>query len=240
MTWHPDGFMLAICPVIDSIVTIDLETGLAGRITFQKDFCLRYPEGDSDFDKEFGGYGVIGAGRALAWTEQGLYMWGKTGRSNQLVERGYKSFGQLYKIGENFQCATPVGNPIFYGRTEAEHDAAIQAFYDGKAAHPALPDEGEAHASTFCFDGQHLYASGIDTRRLYIVDRMTGELHFVAKWEYAETPHGYEKHELGGYLNIEENVLAQWAPSVIALAFDGQEMYAIESFTQALYRVERR
>ena len=38
------GEMLAVCPVLDSVVTINIETGLAGRITFKKDFCLKTPE----------------------------------------------------------------------------------------------------------------------------------------------------------------------------------------------------
>ena len=232
MAWHPEGYMLAVCPVIDSIVGIDIEKGTASRVTFQKDFCLRTDDG----------YRVIGAGRALAHDGKDLWMWGITGRSVEQNNLGNKSFAQLYKFShpEIAKCVIPVGNPIIYGRTEAEHDADFQSFLDGKSAHPSLPDEGEAHASTFCFDGQHLYASGIDTRGLYIVNRSTGELHFVAKWEFAITPPGYEKHELGGYLNIEENILAQWAPSITGLAFDGENMYAVEGFTDALYKVEKR
>ena len=245
----PHGYMLAVCGVIDSIVGVDLETGMALRGSWRKDYCLRFPEGDTDFDKEFGGYPVIGAGRALGYDGTDLWMWGITGRSNSLAEKGWGSFGQLYKFPRpegtanpeiQTECVTPVGSPVVYGRTEAEHDAAMQAFEAGEGAHHALPDDGEAHAESFCFDGQHLYASGIDTRRLYIVDRSTGELHFVAKWQYAETPAGYEKHPIGGYINLEENVIAQWAPSVSALAFDGVDMYAIESFTNTLYKLEKR
>lgn len=91
-----------------------------------------------------------------------------------------------------------------------------------------------------CFDGQHLYGSGADMQALYIVDRTTGELQFVAEWEFVEIPEGFQPHHFGGYQNIESGVVADWAPMISGLAFDGQEMYAIESFTQALYRVERR
>lgn len=241
MTWHPDGQILAVCGVLDSIVSIDLETGLAGRISWEKDFCLRYPEGDSDFDREFGGYRVIGAGTALAWTEQGLYMWGISGRNNELVNRGYRSFGRLYKISENLRCATPIGNPVFYGQpTEG----------------PLYPDEGEAHASSFCFDGEHLYMSGSDTQSLYILDPRRGELYFVAKWVYAELPPGHAIHDketgqdtfltemppdhdgtLYCYRNIEKNICFG-EPEITGLAFDGVNLYAVCGFTDALYIVE--
>ena len=243
MAWHSEGqgVMLAVCPVLDSIVSIDLETGFAGRITFAEDFCLRFPEGDSDFDREFGRYPVIGSGSALAWTGQGLYMWGISGRSNQLVERGYRSFGQLYKIAGNLQCATPIGNPVFYGQpTEG----------------PLYPDEGEAHATSFCFDGKHLYMSGANTQSLYILDQLIGELYFVAKWIYAELPLGHAIHEketgqdtfltempsdhdgtLYCYRNIEENTCFDF-PDITGLAFDDVNMYAVCGFTDALYIVE--
>lgn len=220
MTWHPDGQMLAICPVLDSIVTIDLETGLAGRITFNKDFCLRFPEGDSEFDREFGGYPVIGAGRALAWTDNGLYMWGISLRSTRIVDKGYRSFGGLYEISDNLRCATPIGSPVYFGQPS-----------EG----PPYPDEGEAYAYSFCSDGEHLYMSGADTRALYIVDRNTGELTFVADWYFSEPPPGYAFHELG-LLDVEENVLGGiW---ITGLTFDGQDMYAVCGFTDALYIVE--
>lgn len=220
MTWHPDGQMFAVCPVLDSIVTIDLETGLAGRITFDKDFCLRYPEGDSEFDHEFGGYPVIGAGRALAWTDQGIYMWGISLRSTDIVDRGYRSFGALYEISDNLKCATPVGSPVFFGQpTEG----------------PPYPDEGEAYAYSFCFDGEHLYMSGADTSALYVIDVDTGALTFVADWHFSEPPPGYALHELGIH-DLEADVLGGiW---ITGLAFDGQDMFAVCSFTDGLYIVE--
>ena len=221
MTWHPDGQMLAVCPVIDSIVTIDLETGLAGRITFQKDFCLKYSDGDSDFDREVGSVWSIGAGRALGWTDQGLYMWGISGRSVESINRGYRSFGALYEISDNLKCATPVGSPVFYGQpTEG----------------PRFPDEGEYFAYSFCFDGEHLYMSGADTSALYVVDTETGALTFVADWYFSEPPPGYAFHELG-VLDVEANALGGiW---ITGLAFDGQDMFAVCSFTDGLYKLGR-
>ena len=218
MTWHPDGngVMLAVCPVLDSIVTIDLETGFAGRITFDKDFCLRVPEDDENF----GGRPVIGSGRALAWTDQGLYMWGVSLRSTQMVDRGHRSFGGLYQISENLRCATPVGSPVYFGQPS-----------EGSP----YPDEGEAYAYSFCFDGEHLYMSGADTRALYVIDRNTGDLTFVADWHFSELPSGFAFHEFG-ILDIERNSIGGiW---ITGLAFDGQDMFAVCSFTDGLYIVE--
>ena len=49
------GRMLAVCAVLDTIVSIDLDRGLAGRISWQEDYCL--------FNDD--GYAVIGGGQAL-------------------------------------------------------------------------------------------------------------------------------------------------------------------------------
>ena len=223
MTWHPDGKMLATCPILDSIVSIDLETGLAGRITFNKDFCLRHPEGDTDFHREFGGYPVIGGANALAWTNQGLYMWGISRRNMQLVDRGYRSFGAFYKISTYLKCATAIGSPIFFGQPTKG---------------PDYPDEGEAYAYAFSFDEEHLYMSGAFTHALYIINQQTGSLHFIANWHFTTMPEGYKTYESGGILNIEKNALEQI--QITGLAYDGIDMFAIESSTNALYKLERK
>ena len=215
MTWDPIGQqMFAVCPVIDSIVAIDLETGLAGRISWKKDYCLRYPEGDTDFDKEFGGYPVIGGGIALAWTHQGIYMWGMSRRSTALNERGFPSFGAFYEISDNWTCAIPVGDPVEFGQ--------------GKI--------GESHAYSLCEANGQLYMSGADTRALYIVDPNTGDLTLVADWAFSEIPQGYAIHESGGIHDLENDVLGGiW---ITGLTFDGQDMFAVCGFTDALYIVE--
>lgn len=55
-----------------------------------------------------------------------------------------------------------------------------------------------------------------------------------------EIPEGFQPHHFGGYQNIETGSVADWAPMISGLAFDGQDMYAIEDFTDALYRLEKR
>ena len=60
-------------------------------------------------------------------------MWGISGHNNDLVNQGYRSFAQLYKISSNLRCATPIGNRVHYGQPT-----------DGRI----YPDEGEAHATT--------------------------------------------------------------------------------------------
>ena len=223
MTWNPQkNQMLATCPVLDSIVSIDINSGLVGRITFDKDFCLIYPEGDTEFDKKFGGSRVIGAGTALAYTDTGLYMWGISRRSDEHAYQGWRSYGALYKI-ENLRCATPIGDPIFFG--PKPEDA------------PPDPEKQEAYAYTLCYDGQHLYMSGAHTNGLYIINTETGVPIFIAKWDFIEYPSGYTSHELG-VLNIEENTVGGiW---ITGLAFDGQDMFAVCSFTDGLYKLEKR
>ena len=217
MTWHKTT-MLAICPVLDSIVSINLQTGLAGRISFRDDFCLRYPKGDTDFDKEFGGYRVIGSSIALAHTPQGFFMWGVTQRNNKLTERGWGSFGQFYKVSENLTCATPIGEPILQS------------------------SEDESHAYSLEYDGQHLYMSGLSTKALHILNQETGESYLIAKWHFTQMPKGIQKLSNGYYLDTDNPKYPEGISSIIqvtGITFDGTDMYAIESFTNALYKLER-
>ena len=208
--------MYAICPVIDSVVSIDLETGFAGRITFDKDFCLRYPEGET-----FSGSVVIGAGKAIVSTPNGYYMWGVSGRSQAFINNGHRSFGAFYQLSNNLRCATPIGDRVHYGQPSVGE----------------YPDEGETHAYSLEYDGQYICMSGADTQSLYILNELTGKTTLISKWSFAETPDGYEIHEGFGILDIEQNTYGGlW---ITGLAYDGQTMFAICGFTDRLYKLER-
>ena len=49
MTWIPPGNMLAACPVLDSIVFLNIETGFASRISWSRDFGLTNEDGSPQY-----------------------------------------------------------------------------------------------------------------------------------------------------------------------------------------------
>ena len=49
MTWIPPGNMMAACPVLDSIVFLDIETGLASRMSWLRDFGLTNKDGSPQY-----------------------------------------------------------------------------------------------------------------------------------------------------------------------------------------------
>ena len=197
------GEMLAICPILDSIVSIDIETGFAGRINWEKGYCVLNETRDTVLEPH-----IIHA-TALTHDGIGVVMSGITDVS---VNSGFRS-AELFRVSGNFRCATPVNsNPL-------------QNF-----------GVGESHVYTLCFDGEYLYMSGADTQSFYVLNRWTGEGTFISKWAFAEMPLGYEVHEDFGVFDVKENAYGGiW---ITGLAFDGQNMYAVCSFTNALYIVE--
>ena len=94
------------------------------------------------------------------------------------------------------------------------------------------------YALTFDYTQQHLYMSGADTYALYIIDRDTSVAHFVANWYYTEMPKGYRMHEVGQLINIEKDTLGNI--NITGLAHDGVDMFAVDGFTDALYKLETR
>lgn len=169
----PHGFMLVVCPVIDAVVELDIETGFA-RGTFVRDNFFLYDDPSRR--------ATIGAGRALAYDGYDLWMWGLTGRSVQHNNEGLKSYAQLYKFPNpkdsegnvvlelQAHIVQPVGSPVIYGRTTAEQKAYTEAYHAFKNGEGPEPHGEESHVVALCFDGQHLYGSGADMQALYIVD----------------------------------------------------------------------
>ena len=214
MTWNPNtNQMLGVDHRGDgSILYINLQNGYAEGPISKKAFGLYHPKDDTEHGREFGGYPIIGSPIAIAYTEGNFYMWGISGRSVELNKRGFKSFGALYEI-PNLSTATPVGDPKFYG-------------------------EGEAHATSLCHDGQFLYMSGLDTGALYILDQQTAKLYFIAEWHFTQMPEGFKLNKFGRIHDIERKVNGNiW---IQGITFDGTDMFAVESFTNGLYKLEKR
>ena len=183
-----------------------------------KAFGLYHPKDDTEHGREFGGYPVIGSPIAIAHTEQNFYMWGKTQRSNQLTSRGFGTFGALYEITD-LRKAKPIGEPKYSA------------------------EEGESHAYSLCYDGEYLYMSGADTQSLYIIDPKTADLYLIGKWQFTKMPEGFSEHPTGGILNMTDPEYPQGIIGQIyitGITFDGTDMFAVESFTNGLYKLEKR
>lgn len=223
LAWIPEKkLMLAPCPILDSIVSIDLKTGLAGRISWDDDFCLRMPEGHRD-----AGYPVIGGSVALAWTGEELYMWGESLRGGRDRKEGYNSFGHLYKISNDFKCATPVGIPPYLNEP-ADHPYTTADAFD------------RVSAVSLTFDGEYLYLSDKYNHSLNIIDPHTGKVYMINQWYMVKMPEGYRKSTInpGSLYHIETNSEASFY--VTGLAYDGFDMYAVDQWTNILYKLERR
>lgn len=192
------GDMFASCPVLDSIVFINLKTGYASRMTFKRHLNLLNEDGSPKY----------AAPRGLANDGETVYSTGV------LLDSPRDDAELLRVIPGTFTQAYPINET------------------------PRSLSVGESSPRTMCFDGQHLYMSGADTNVLYIIDRQTGLAHFVADWYFAPMPDGFRRHELGDILNIEEDVRGNiW---ITGLAHDGVDMFAVEGFTDALYKLEKR
>ena len=206
--------MFGVCYVIDMIVSIDTVSGLAGRLT-SKDisFCL---EGDERRPQ----------GLVLAHDDIDFYMLSWT--ENLLGDR----IVMLSQLSNSFRCSTPIVE------------------VSGLGLDLSAPD-------SMCWDGEWMYVSERYTGSLSILDIQTGELNFVGRWTYAELPVGHyiqdrNTGEDSGltempvdydgsgyqYVNRVENLGFKF-PSIRGIAFDGQDMYAVDYFTDALYRVGR-
>ena len=211
MTWY-NGTMLSVCNANDKIYPITIETGYITRSLSPRNFGLKYPKGDTPFDQQFGGYYVIGRGSALAYTGENLYLWGISHRSTKTIAKGpeFRSYAQLYEL-KNFR-AIPIGERNYFS-------------------------DGEEHAYSLEFDGQHLYMSGADTDTLYIVDENTGTPYPIGEWHFTRIPEGFRKNEFGDIHDIKKNTSG--SIDITGITFDGYDMFAVDAFTNSLYKLER-
>ena len=204
--------MFGVCFVIDMVVSIDTVSGLAGRLTSEKlSFCL---EGDERRPQ----------GLVLAHDDIDFYMLSWT--ENPLGDR----IVMLSEVSNSFRCSTPIVE------------------ISGLGLDVSIPD-------SMCWDGEWMYVSERLTGSLSILDLETGELNLVARWIYDELPpdHFIQVMATGEdsgftqmpvdydgsgyqYVNKSENLGFKF-PSIRGIAFDGQNMYAVDYHTDALYRV---
>ena len=118
MTWIPfpdhyvkgvdyfDGYtgnMVASCPILDSIVFINIDTGTAGRLSRLRDFCLTTENGSPQY-----------AGpRGLAFDGEELF-------TGALLLDSPKNNAELLRVTGNYRCASPLNeNPLNFGVGEA-------------------------------------------------------------------------------------------------------------------------
>ena len=192
------GDMFASCPVLDSIVHINIETGSAGRMSWERDFHLTNEDGSPQYAGPFG----------IAFDGQDIFI------GAVFLDSDRKN-AELLRVNPNIPAyAKPLNeNPLTFG-------------------------VGEYYPRALCFDQQHLYMSGSDTKTLYIIDRQTGIAHFVADWYFAPMPKGFKANHIGGIHDIEGKMHGNiW---ITGLAYDGTNMLAVDSFTNKLYRLERK
>ena len=196
------GNMIAICPVMDALVVIRLNTGIAGRIHGQSDYCLRTENGDK----------IIGGAGGLSYNGSDLYMIGTARYSNR---DGRPPFAELFQVSGNFRCAIRISeNP------------------------PQQFDVGESTPYALAFDTEYLYMSGANTQALYIINQQTGKAHFIATWHFTPMPKGFRVNRAGDIHDIENNINGNiW---ITGIAFDGLNMYAVDAFTNGLYKLEKR
>ena len=206
--------MFGVCFVIDAIVSMDVFSGFAGRIGGKLSYCL---ENDQR----------IPQGRTLGYNGLNFYMSATT--NNLLGEK----IIELSLISGNFQCSTPI--------------AEIRSI----ALKAVLP-------VAMCWDGEQMYMSEKYSQSLSILDLQTGELTPIAKWSYTKLPPGHyiqDKHTAldsgltkmpithNGknyhYVNRAKNVGFDF-PNITGIAFDGQNMYAVDYFTDALYKISKK
>ena len=108
-TQAPPGYigeMLAICPVIDSIVGISVEGGFASRINWEKGYCVLNQTQDTILEPYIDS--------AIAITHH---------NSNFIIAGRYQGSQstQIFQVSGNFRCATPLvqNAPINFNSNES-------------------------------------------------------------------------------------------------------------------------
>lgn len=196
----------------NEIVVVDIDSGLAGRGAGKLSFCFE------ERDRNPVPY-------AISHDGFGFYMLSGTRNSDD------KKILELTEI--NGQCVSLV--------------VEVWNLEFGSDLRPIA----------MCWDGKGMYVSEMHTRSLCILDLETGILSPVDFWTYASIPPGHyiqDKHTAKDtgftempldhdgknyfYVNRARNVGFDF-PDITGIAFDGQDMYAVDYFTDALYRVGR-
>ena len=205
--------MFGVCFVIDEVVSIGLDSGIADRTGGELSYCLEGKEG-------------IPQGFTLGYNGLDFYTLAKTHSV-----AGRNVFG-LFRLSGSFGCVYPVAEVITF---------QLDKFY---------PD-------SMCWIENEMYVSERLNGALCIIDLEMGGLDLVARWTYNELPPGHYIQEMdtgddSGFTHMPDDYdgsgyqyvnrvanLGFKFPSIRGIAFDGQDMYAVDYFTDALYRVGR-
>jgi len=219
------GTMMAICPVTDQLLGIDIKTGYAMGTRDKSQFCI------TDEDNA-----PIGGNVTLAY--QGHLIPNNSGGTTFFMTAGSRIATRLYMTTGN-RCATDLG--LKWGSKYPENREG----WDGvmlrvKTYPPAAPnfDVGEAFPTALCYDNNNLYMSGADTQSFYQLNTETGQATLIGRWNYAKGTPGVEKsqYDKNQWKNTYKNAYS--FIQITGLAFDNKHMYAVDAFTNALYKVE--
>ena len=214
LTWSSlNNKMFASCYVIDEVVSIGLDSGAADRTGGELSYCSEDREG-------------IPQVFTIGYDGLDFYTLAKTHSV-----AGRNIFG-LFRFSGSFGCVYPVAEGITF---------QLDKFY---------PD-------SMCWIENEMYVSERANGVLCIIDLETGELKFVARWTYDELPPDHYIHSMSTgedsgftqmpvdhdgsgyqYVNRGENLNFTF-PSIRGIAFNGQNMYVVDYYTDALYRVGR-
>ncbi len=85
-------------------------------------------------------------------------------------------------------------------------------------------------------DGERMYMAGQAPNGLYVLDLETGKRELIAEWSLKELPEGIEHYEGVYYFDVEKNSISHL--DITGLAFDGERMYVVDHWSDALYVLE--
>ena len=214
LTWSSSNKkMFASCFSIDEVVSIGLDSGMADRTGGKLSYCLE--------DRE-----SIPQVFTIGYDGLDFYTLAKT------HSVAGKNVLGLFRFSGSFGCVYPVAETLTF---------QLDDFY---------PD-------SMCWIDGKMYVSERFNGVLSIIDLDTGELDIVARWTYDELPPDHfiqvmstsedsgftempEDYDGSGYqyVNRGENLGFKF-PSIRGITFDGQNMYAVDYHTDALYRVSQ-
>lgn len=225
MAWDAEFGMRAAGHAVNRIVMVDLETGLASGSSSKLSFCI---EGnDSELTPESLGYDRTD--------------WYITARTDSLL--GVYGYG-LYRLSGN--CVLLVSQLQSIG----SENLLVNGVY--REPHQVKP-------VAMCWDGQNMYVSDTHTSSLGVLDLQTGKVVLVGRWRFGKLPPGvvisnkniyrhysnltempvdHDGREFG-YWKVKENTMFDF-PDITGIAFDGENLYAVDYFTDALYRVGKK
>ena len=165
------------------------------------------------------GYCLLDESRTTVFEEEVVLSRGIGFLNGQLYASGVKERNiapnprivEIFLVGYNFRC--------FLDLPQA----------DGAGIGPWAP-------LAMSSDGHQMYMAGEGPYGLYVLDLDTGKQTLVAEWYIPVLPDGYTRYDAYYYHHIESNTMGRI--DITGLAFDGEQMYAVDHWTNALYVLE--